>query len=250
MKFLKFVLDHQSEALTEVWLPYAYKPLSKFLDSEFKLDAMLQSYIITLTLSLDGNISTEDGLAAISRHLTSMGVFGAGFAAVYPKWGGLSEVCQVGCRAAAVGGAIYMLGTGITKTARRKDKTVKFEISLSNDMVVKTKALYRSSACAVSEIEDEVCLSRITAVIGAALPKLFESVVEGSPTPSAVVVAFPTGSVTTSDGRDSEYPIYAMVHSSDTGECPAGQCKLQTFFFPCKHSVRMNTRIRILIYIV
>ncbi|KAM3437520.1 hypothetical protein NHJ13734_004587 [Beauveria thailandica] len=221
MKFLKFVLDYESEPQVEVWRPHAEKPLAEFLGSEFKLDATLQSYIITLTLSLDGNIAVEDGLVAISRHLSSMGVFGIGFAAVYPKWGGLSEVCQVGCRAAAVGGAVYMLGTGITSVAKRADETTRLDISLSNGMAVKAKTLFRSSQTVP---EDSVCLTRITAVIGAALPRLFEPVMEGSPTPSAIVVAFPTGSVSDDSGHTSEYPIYAMVHSSDTGECPSGQC--------------------------
>ncbi|KAM3523097.1 hypothetical protein NHJ13051_005277 [Beauveria bassiana] len=221
MKFLKFVLDFESEPQAEVWRPHADKPLAEFLGSEFKLDPTLQSYIITLTLSLDGNITVEDGLVAISRHLSSMGVFGIGFAAVYPKWGGLSEVCQVGCRAAAVGGAVYMLGTSITNVAKRADETTRLDISLSNGMAVKAKTLFRSSQTVP---EDGVCLTRITAVIGAALPRLFEAVMEGSPTPSAIVVAFPTGSVSDDSGHTLEYPIYAMVHSSDTGECPAGQC--------------------------
>ncbi|XWW96455.1 hypothetical protein V2A60_004429 [Cordyceps javanica] len=221
MKFLKFVLDYESEPQAEIWKPHADKPLAGFLGSEFKLDDTLQSYIVTLTLSLDGNIAVEDGLVAINRHLSSMGVFGPGFAAVYPKWGGLSEVCQVGCRAAAVGGAVYMLGTGITHVAKCEDETSKLNVSLSNDMVVRAKAVFRSSE---SSPEDGVCLTRTTAVIGAALQNLFEARVEGSPTPSAVVVAFPAGSVSESNGHSSNYPIYAMVHSSDTGECPRGQC--------------------------
>ncbi|EGX92360.1 rab proteins geranylgeranyltransferase component A [Cordyceps militaris CM01] len=221
MKFLKFVLDYESEPQAEIWKPRADEPLAGFLGSQFKLDDTLQSYVIALTLSPDGNITVEDGLVAISRHLTSMGVFGAGFAAVYPKWGGLSEVCQVGCRAAAVGGAVYMLGTAITNVAKRDDERTKLDISLSNDMVVKAKTLFCSSK---SSPEDGVCLTRITAVVGAALPRLFEPVVDGSPIPSAIVVAFPTGSVSDGDGHATEYPIYAMVHSSDTGECPTGQC--------------------------
>ncbi|OAA54187.1 rab proteins geranylgeranyltransferase component A [Cordyceps fumosorosea ARSEF 2679] len=221
MKFLKFVLAYESEPQAELWKPHADKPLAEFLASQFNLDATLQSYIITLTLSLDGNIAVEDGLAVISRHLSSMGVFGAGFAAVYPKWGGLSEVCQVGCRAAAVGGAVYMLGTGITGVAKRENESAWMDISLSNDTVVKTKKLVRGSE---TSPEKAVCLTRTTAVVAAALPKLFEAVVEGSPTPSATVIAFPTGSVSDGNGHTSEYPIYAMVHSSDTGECPTGQC--------------------------
>lgn len=95
MKFLKFVLDFESESHAEIWKPKANDGLAGFLESEFKLDRDLQSYVITLTLSLDGRVSVADGLTAINRHLTSMGVFGTGFAAVYPKWGGLSEIAQV-----------------------------------------------------------------------------------------------------------------------------------------------------------
>lgn len=223
MKFLKFVLDYESEPQVEIWKPSADKPLAEFLSSQFKLDAMLQSYVITLTLSLDGNISVEDGLVAISRHLSSMGVFGPGFAAVYPKWGGLSEVCQVGCRAAAVGGAVYMLDTGITNITPRQDDATKLDIALSNDMVVKTQTLFRGSAAAP---DNGVCLTRSTAVVDTTMPALFKAVADGAPTPSATIVAFPTGSVTDGNGHTSRYPIYAMVHSSDTGECPTGQCKL------------------------
>jgi len=42
-----------------------------------------------------------------------MGMFGPGFGSVIPKWGGLSEVAQVACRAGAVGGAVYVLGKDI-----------------------------------------------------------------------------------------------------------------------------------------
>lgn len=229
MKFLKFVLDYESESQAEVWKTHADKPLVEFLGSEFKLDATLQSYIITLTLSLDGHILVKDGLMAISRHLSSMGVFGAGFAAVYPKWGGLSEVCQVGCRAAAVGGAVYMLGTAITQVAKRADEAVKLDISLSNDTVVRAKSLFRGSETSPA---DGISLARTTAVIDTALPNLFETVVEGSPTPSAIVVAFPAGSVADGNGHISKYPVYAMVHSSDTGECPVGQCKFSSLLLP------------------
>lgn len=229
MKFLKFVLDYQAEPQIELWQARADEPLDSFLASEFKLDESLRSYVITLTLSLDGSISVRDGLAAISRHLSSMGVFGAGFAAVYPKWGGLSEVAQVGCRACAVGGAVYMLGTGIKDVQRVADAgadSPSLQISLSDDNTIRAKSLFKG---AESASDGDLKLSRLTAVVGAPLPSVFEVVVEGAPTPSVGVVAFPAGSIQ-SEGVASEFPIYAMVHSSDAGECPNGQCKLNTFF--------------------
>ncbi len=229
MKFLKFVLDYQAEPQIELWQARADEPLDSFLASEFKLDETLRSYVITLTLSPDGSISVGDGLAAISRHLSSMGVFGAGFAAVYPKWGGLSEVAQVGCRACAVGGGVYMLGTGIKDVQKVADAadadSPSLQISLTDDNTIRAKSLFRGAEAASA---DDPQLSRLTVVVSAPLPSVFEVVVEGAPTPSVGVVAFPAGSIQ-SEGVASQYPIYAMVHSSDAGECPNGQCKFHTF---------------------
>lgn len=232
MKFLKFVLDFDSEPQTDVWHPHADEPLDSFLASTFKLDTALQSYIVTLTLSHNGKISVKDGLTTIHRHLTSMGVFGPGFAAVYPKWGGLSEVAQVGCRAAAVGGAVYMLGTGIKdvrKAPSEDDQTeAKLELELTNDMVVKTKRLVQGSEQPTTENSR---ISRLTAITKSDFSSLFELLAEGAPVPAVAVVAFPAGSVSSEDGKPSEYPVYAMVHSSDTGECPSGQCEYTIFIF-------------------
>ncbi|KAK7415225.1 Rab proteins geranylgeranyltransferase component A [Neonectria punicea] len=223
MKFLKFVLDFDSEPRTDVWHPHTDEPLDVFLASQFKLDSALQSYIITLTLSQDGKVSVKDGLTTIHRHLTSMGVFGPGFAAVYPKWGGLSEVAQVGCRAAAVGGAVYMLGTGIkhVRKAQSEDAQTEanLEIELTNDMVVNTKRLVKGSEQSTASQR----ISRLTAVTKSDFSSLFELQTEGAPIPAVTVVAFPAGSVSTEEGKSSEYPVYALVHSSDTGECPSGQ---------------------------
>ncbi|KAK0387909.1 hypothetical protein NLU13_4154 [Sarocladium strictum] len=222
MKFLKFVLDFDSESNTEVWKPHAETSLREFLRSEFKLDENLQSYIIALTLSLDGNIAVEDGLRAIHRHMTSMGVFGAGFAAVYPKWGGLCEIAQVGCRALAVGGAVYMLGTGIKQVVQGSTQdesgTTELEIKLDNDIAVQSRRLVQSQ----EQREGSRRLRRLTAVVDSKLPSLFVTVVEGAPPPAVAVVAFPQGSLCAEDATFG-YPVYAMVHSSITGECPNSQ---------------------------
>ncbi|KAM0556866.1 hypothetical protein ACHAPJ_005539 [Fusarium lateritium] len=222
MKFLKFVLEYNSEPQIDTWQARADEELAQFLASEFKLDAALQSYIITLTLSHDGKISVKDGLAAINRHLTSMGVFGPGFAAVYPKWGGLSEVAQVGCRAAAVGGAVYMLGSGI-RDLRRLDSDeaeALFELSFTNDIDVKAKLVVQG----IETTEPSITrISRLTVVTKSDLSPVFELLTDGAPMPAVAVVAFPTASVSGEDDNPSEFPVYAMVHSSDTGECPSGQ---------------------------
>ncbi|KAI3557490.1 rab protein geranylgeranyltransferase component A [Colletotrichum abscissum] len=223
MKFLKFVFDYNSEDNKGIWAPHADKPLSEFLSSDFKLDTALQTYVVTLTLSLDGKVTTKDGLAAIHRHLSSMGAFGPGFAAVYPKWGGLSEIAQVGCRACAVGGAVYMLGTG-TKATRQLDEAREdcacFEVDLTSDVTVKSRMFVRGAEGIASGGQR---VSRLTAVINSPLSSLFEAVGEGSPTPAVAVIAFPANSIA---DVASAFPIYVFAHSSETGECPTGQSVL------------------------
>ncbi|KAI0172754.1 GDP dissociation inhibitor [Hypoxylon sp. FL1284] len=213
MKFLKFVIDYSSEEQRPLWQGKEYDLLAEFLVKEFKLDANLQKYILALTLTLDGRVAVEDGLATIHRHLTSMGLFGPGFCAVYPKWGGSSEIAQVACRAGAVGGGIYMLDTRAEiKNASGEDE---ISLDLSNGLSVRTTKLVKSQNEAA---RDAPTITRLVAVIDSPLKPLFEIMVEGAPTPAVAVVAFPSSTESSSDS-----PIYALVHSSDTGECPVGQ---------------------------
>lgn len=252
MKFLKFVLDFEADANLETWKPHAARPLTDFLSSEFKLDESLRAYVVALTLSNDGKISVENGLGAIHRHMTSTGIFGAGFAAVYPKWGGLSEIAQVGCRALAVGGAVYMLGTGIKdvveKSSDDESDPTKLEIMLDNDITVRTKRLIKSADQRTSE---SPCLRRLTAVVDSKLLSLFETVVEGAPPSAVAVVAFPQGSTRIQDSTFA-YPIYAMAHSSITGECPNGQSKWRQSLAPALNvsCASMMIFFKLLIYIV
>ncbi|RDA92675.1 hypothetical protein CP533_3719 [Ophiocordyceps camponoti-saundersi (nom. inval.)] len=222
IKFLKFVVEYDAAPQTDLWKPKADEPLASFLESEFGLDGELISYVVILTLSLDANISVEAGLAAIHRHLTSMGTFGPGFAAVYPKWGGMSELAQVGCRAGAVGGAVYVLGTGVSKSQPHTgSEDAGVEVTLSSGVTVKTGALIESSN---RRSGTSVGVSRLVVVVDSSFPSLFEPAVEDTPTPCVTVVGFPSGSIVASDNTTSVTPTFAMVHSSDTGECPVGQC--------------------------
>lgn len=223
MKFLKLVLSYQEETSLPQWQEYADRPLAGFLAEKMGLDAELRTYITTLTLSLDRDVSTKEGLTTIHRHLTSMGMFGPGFAAVYPKWGGGSEIAQVACRAGAVGGGIYMLGTGI-KEVKGDGSGEEVELELSDGTVVKTKSLVRGSE-EVSAVP-ATKVSRLIAITGSSLSPLFQATVEGAPMPAVAVVSLPISSVKTNDGIESKHPIYAIVHSSETGECPSGQGKL------------------------
>ena len=122
MKFLKLAAD--AELHPEILSEWGSKPFPDFLSSQFKIAPELQSPLLALTLSSDIPMETTTAFALprIHRHLTSIGMFGPGFGAVIPKWGGLAEVAQVACRAGAVGGGVYVLKRGI-KSIGKAEKT-------------------------------------------------------------------------------------------------------------------------------
>ncbi|KAL5606678.1 hypothetical protein BROUX41_003074 [Berkeleyomyces rouxiae] len=216
MKFLKLVLDYESEDNKSSWELFADEPLSSFLASSFKLDQSLQTFITTLTLSLDDKISTGSGIAAIYRHLNSMGVFGHGFAAVYPKFGGLAEIIQASCRACAVGGAAYVLGTGVDDSRPISDEDANVQVTITGGITVKARAFVTSPETP----SGNMMTSKLVAVVDTKPTHLFQAPVDGGQIPAVVVVAFPAKSLS----EAQEHPVYAMIHSSDTGECPSSQC--------------------------
>lgn len=225
MKFLKFVVDYQSHA--EIWEPHADSSFPEFLTSQFKLPPNLQTVIMALALSLDTPEETKVGYALprIARHLTSIGVFGPGFGAVVPRWGGGAEIAQVACRAGAVGGGVYVLGTGIKSSQRNADG--KTDVILSNGETVKTTHLASSIEDEARPTADAKVVSKIVAVVSSPLPSLFESSIAGFPLAAVSVVVFPPKTLDI-EGHTQTHPVYIMVHSSETGECPAGQCQYQT----------------------
>ncbi|KAL8671176.1 MAG: hypothetical protein Q9224_007632, partial [Gallowayella concinna] len=92
-----------------------HQSFQDFLQSQYKIDTKLQAPLQALTLSPDPPAKTSVAFAIprLHRHITSTGIFGPGFGAIVPKWGGLAEIAQVACRAGAVGGAVYVLKQGI-----------------------------------------------------------------------------------------------------------------------------------------
>ncbi|TAQ85966.1 hypothetical protein B7494_g5714 [Chlorociboria aeruginascens] len=226
MKFLKFVVDYENR--TEVWESHASSSLPDFLSSQYQIPPNLQTVILALTLSLDSPEETQVGysLPRIARHLTSIGILGPGFGAVVPKWGGAAEIAQVACRAGAVGGGVYVLGVGINTISTINSGPEHFEeVDLSNGEKVKTQHLIRRIDLDDRTLEQPKTASKIIAIVSSPLSSLFASTVEGSPTPAVSVVVFPAN-VLQVDGQPQIYPVYIMTHSSDTGECPSGQCVL------------------------
>lgn len=232
-------------------------PFSEYLATKFQVPTELHGPLLSLCLSQAAphQTSAKYALPRIKRHLSSIGVFGPGFGALSVKWGGGSEISQVGCRALAVGGGVYVLNTGVKSIGpspeQEPDDQSRIQIQLANDESVKSRYIVGSNwdlpATSRPSLEcDKV--ARSISIVSSSLANLFPVTAEGGPIPVGAVVVFPGSSV---GGADDAPPVYTIVHSSETGECPIGQCKLPLFLlhlfpFPPAH---MMTFFQKLIYI-
>ncbi|KAL8992250.1 MAG: hypothetical protein Q9188_007629 [Gyalolechia gomerana] len=249
MKFLKLAAD--AEAYSSVMPEWGERPFSEFLGTLFKIDAKLQGPLLALTLSSDPASTTTVAYALprIHRHLTSIGIFGPGFGAVVPKWGGLAEIAQVACRAGAVGGGVYVLKKGIesiklpssssdSSTTTEDAHSLLSKIRLQGGDTVQARWIIGTHATLpeIHDLEPEqqtngIEITHHTAIISSPLASLFPPPAEGSPPPAGVVVVLLSDSFPMPDSLDASEvpPIYLIIHSSDTGECPEGQCIIYTY---------------------
>lgn len=120
MKFVRFVVNFEEKP--EVWESQRDMPFPEFLSQNFNLPPASHAPLMALGLGSLPPDQTTTGFALprIARHLRSMGLFGPGFSALVPRYGGLSEVAQVACRAGAVGGAVYVLDKGVENIQRNE----------------------------------------------------------------------------------------------------------------------------------
>ena len=251
MKFLKLAADPEAhESVLERW---GSKPFPDFLEGELSIPPRLQAPLLALTLSSypPAQTLTSYALPCIHRHLTSIGMFGPGFGSVIPKWGGLAEIAQVACRAGAVGGGVYVLKRGFAMHGNADQQISSRDyISLDQDTSLSTVrlqggenikshwivgSLWDLPSRAHPHPDDQVhprYLARSITIVSGPLSQLFPLPAEGAPPPAGAVVFFPSGTLelesedqTPPTAKTESPPVYLMVHSSDTGECPAGQCE-------------------------
>lgn len=237
MKFLKFVAEYEQHV--EQWQPHALMPFREFLLSQFGLAPELQIPLFAICMTSRTFVQTTTALALprIARHLRSIGMFGPGFGAVIPKWGGGAEIAQVACRAGAVGGTVYMLGNdveSIDKKSEEDEEPPTVYVHLRNGDKIKTRFIVESAADAIKDVSStsgrtsEARLLRSISIVSSPLAALFPTVAEGAPQPAGAVVVFPSRSLlannTESEEEAETAPVHIIVHTSDTGECPAGQC--------------------------
>ena len=256
MKFLKLATDTDAQgSILEAW---GSKAFPDFLESHLGIPSRLQAPLLALTMSPypPAKTLTSYALPRIHRHLTSVGMFGPGFGSVIPKWGGLAEIAQVACRAGAVGGGVYVLNKGFDANKRInqpalgtdesrsvgsfRPSTVRLEggEDVKTDWIVgSTSSLPSQFKADVVEHATPVYVSRSIAIVSSPLSQLFPPPAEGAPPPAGAVVVFPTGSLElesehneTPTSTEDLPPVHLIIHSSDTGECPAGQCKWTLVF--------------------
>ena len=251
MKFLKLATDTEAHAsILEVW---GSKTFPDFLESHLGIPRRLQAPLLALTMSPHPPVKTLTAYALprIHCHLTSVGMFGPGFGSVIPKWGGLAEIAQVACRAGAVGGGVYVLKKGFETDenpdqqalrgggTRLDEVTQVSTVRLEGGEEIKAHWIVGSdwdlpSQLKADSVEEAIPdhVSRSITIVSSPLLQLFPPPAEGAPPPAGAVVVFPTGSLELEHESDTPQllrhdppPVYLMIHSSDTGECPAGQCE-------------------------
>ena len=239
MKFLKSVAD--LEAQPQILEQWGNKSVEDYLSGEFGIPLKLLHTLHALSLSPHPPSETRVSYALprITRHLTSIGVFGPGFGAVVPKWGGLAELCQVACRACAVGGGVYMLSQGVdgfNASDQSVDQKSLLNIKLTNNESIQAQSLVDSQIGAQtvskeSPESDPIFTARGITIVSSSLDELFPPIAEGSVPSACTVVVFPVGSLQHVN-ESLQRPLYLVIHSSDTGECPSGQSE-----FPCSDFV-------------
>ncbi|KAK7192526.1 hypothetical protein DPSP01_008829 [Paraphaeosphaeria sporulosa] len=266
VKILRFIMDYENEDEKVKWEQHRTLPFSDFLSTVFNAPSILSAPLLALTMSSQSSdrVTTEHALPRIARHLRSIGTLGK-FSALVPKYGGLDEFCQVACRACAVGGGVYVLGKGLS-TSDNSVSTVQIPVENMSELgtdatndaksVVETSAVrYPPAAVAehvpgvrlhlkdgeavtarwvVSEsppANNESPLCKSVTIVSSSLSTLFLPViVEDRPfQPGSAILVFPSGSLSLSeelDGDESLPPVHIHAHSSELGECPAGQSVL------------------------
>jgi RAB protein geranylgeranyltransferase component A len=247
MKFLRYLQTEEESPTNEEEMQESFP---SFLQSKLQIAPELYDPLASLSLTpkpLDSTTASY-ALSRIKRHLQSLGVFGPGFASMLMKWGGGAELAQIACRACAVGGGVYVLNRGIQTVAFPDEGNIDdgLRIELSNGESVRSSFLVGSAwdlPTGCVEPENQTGYARATRcvmIVSSPLETLFPVTSEGGPVSAGTVVIFPGQAVSKGDDVDSP-PVYLVIHSSDTGECPAGQSKSQlSLLFLCFTSILSN----------
>ena len=201
-------------------------PFREYLVSKFSVPQELHDPLLSLSLSQlsQQNTSASYAIPKIQRHLSSIGYLGPGFGAVVAKYGGAPEILQAACRASAVGGGVYALGTKMLDCKQRKTPEHSehpFLVTLENEGDVQSKHVFSAWPDCAEDSKSLIEVARSINVVAGTFSSLLPIAVEGAPLPATAVLVFPGDTL----GSPESPPVYLQVHSSDTGECPQQQSK-------------------------
>ncbi|KAK6333569.1 Rab proteins geranylgeranyltransferase component A [Orbilia javanica] len=194
---------------------------------------------LTLRYDLPSQIPLEEAEQRVKKHFDSLGRFGAGFSAVISRYGSGSELVQVLCRAAAVtGNALYILGNGIvdvqeaatipppTPATLLEPIETNIRLSLKSGDIIRTRHVVGTLSnlpTRASTTQPSLESAGYWMSIYVVSCPLEQALRTDDPPPAAgAIIYIPEKSIEV-DGRSNANPIYVVVHSSDTGECPEGQ---------------------------
>lgn len=239
MRFLRHISKSEDEGDVETEEDLSM-PFGEYLSSKFSVPQDLHAPLLSLSLSQLSPQSTSANYAVprVKRHLSSIGAFGPGFGGVVSKYGSASEILQVACRASAVGGGVYALGTGIQSVADgdvTADAEHPVEVQLSSGESVRSKVVFGATwdLSQKEQLSPPTKVARSITVVSSSLASLFPITVEGAPMAASTVLMFPGDTLSSPQSP----PVYLQVHSSDTGDCPREQSKscplsIVSFAFP------------------
>jgi hypothetical protein len=126
-----------------------------------------------------------------------------------------------------VGGGVYVLGKGLhSDTEATETNEAGTKLRLKDGEVVTAKWIVGGTTS--TDLEESH--SKSMSVVSSPLAPLFPPIAEEAPAPASAVVVFLSGSLSLGTRCEDLPPVHIFVHSSDTGECPAGQSKFNPSF--------------------
>ena len=124
-----------------------------------------------------------------------------------------------------------MLGRSVVGVQQDpNDEDTPLRISLEGEDVLSARAVTgRPSdlpATGSNALNSPSYIARSISIVSSPLASLFPAMGENGPSPAGCVVVFPHYLF-----EEVDVPVYLVVHSSDAGECPKGQCKSTLFCY-------------------
>ncbi|KAF1978007.1 rab proteins geranylgeranyltransferase component A [Bimuria novae-zelandiae CBS 107.79] len=260
IKITRFVMEYENDVAKSQWEPYRLLPFTAFLSAVFKPQPELLAPLFALTMSSESpeSLTTEAALPRLARHIRSLQGRHGNWPALIPKYGGLDEFCQLACRACAVGGGVYVLEKGLSTSAgsvstvripvetpqegysagedgsdAHKDPAAadasatgqpRVKLQLQDGEAITARWVVGESS--PDQTPDPNCksISIVSSPLSTLFPKIKVDEDENKvPIPTASAIFFyPSRSLQLPECTNTS-PVHIHVHSSASGECPAGQ---------------------------